>query len=138
MKNNSNQDGLTLIEILAVMVLLSIITSSIFGLLISGNKNFERQSDNNSQLNELTFVLKQVTKDVRQSSTVQISSNILALDSTTYLYNVNTQSLERNGQVLSTSIKQFQVLQNNNQLFIEITGIFGKTVQTTVVLRSGE
>lgn len=138
MKNNSNQDGLTLIEILAVMVLLSIITSSIFGLLISGNKNFERQSDNNSQLNELTFVLKQVTKDVRQSSTVQISSNILTLDSTTYLYNVNTQSLERNGQVLSTSIKQFQVLQNNNQLFIEITGIFGKTVQTTVVLRSGE
>ncbi len=138
MKNNSNQDGLTLIEILAVMVLLSIITSSIFGLLISGNKNFERQSDNNSQLNELTFVLKQVTKDVRQSSTVQISSNILTLDSTTYLYNVNTQSLERNGQVLSTSIKQFQVLQNNNQLFIAITGIFGKTVQTTVVLRSGE
>lgn len=133
-----NQKGLTLIELLATTVLLGIIISSIFGLLISGNKSFDRQSDANRQLNELSFVLKQVTKDVRQSSTVQISSNSITLDYATYSFNEATQSLTRNGHVLSSTIKHFQVSQDTSALTIVITNTFGKTVQTKVVLRGGD
>lgn len=133
-----NQTGLTLLEILAATVLLGLIISSVFGLLISGNKSFDRQSNENRQLNELSYVLKQITKDVRQSSTVQLSSNSIALDTATYSFDENTQSLIRSGQVLSSSIKSFQVTQNTNQLYIQITNKLGKTVQTTVVLRSGD
>lgn len=133
-----NQTGLTLLEILAATVLLGLIISSVFGLLISGNKSFDRQSNENRQLNELSYVLKQITKDVRQSSTVQLSTNSITLDSATYSFDENTQSLIRSGQVLSSSIKSFQVTQNTNQLYIQITNKLGKTVQTTVVLRSGD
>nr|WP_106784510.1 prepilin-type N-terminal cleavage/methylation domain-containing protein [Lysinibacillus timonensis] len=133
-----NQKGITLIELLAVIILLGVITSSIFGLLISGNQNYERQTDENQQLDEISYVLKQVTKDIRQSNVASVKSNTFTLDSITYHFDRNTQTLKRNGRILSSTIKSFQVTQEGKQIVIEMTSNLNKSIQTTVFLRSEE
>ena len=63
-----NENGLTLIEILAAVVIASIVSITLTSILLDGTKNQSKQIQKNSELNDASYIMKIVTKDFRMTS----------------------------------------------------------------------
>lgn len=61
-----NNRGFTLVEVLAVILILSIVSTILFSILSSSKETNKKQLENNEQLSELSYVLKLITKDMRK------------------------------------------------------------------------
>ena len=70
-----NEKGFTLVEVLAVIVILAIVGSILFNLLTSSNKEYKSQVDDTTNLNELSFIMKEITRDFRKTKIVDIQNN---------------------------------------------------------------
>jgi prepilin-type N-terminal cleavage/methylation domain-containing protein len=69
-----NQQGLTLVEVLAVIIILSIISTFIFSIMNSSISQHSEQGKEVQQIQSGAFVLKQITKDMRKSYRIEIDS----------------------------------------------------------------
>lgn len=121
-----NTKGLTLIEILATVTILSIISIFIGSILISSNKNHAQQVTANQQLADVSYVLKVVTKDIRKSTkwdgeptNFSLISSVLG-EEQDYLFADN--SIYRNNVLLATNIKEFSVDSSLNIVIISGSG----------------
>ncbi|MDI2588257.1 prepilin-type N-terminal cleavage/methylation domain-containing protein [Psychrobacillus sp. NEAU-3TGS] len=140
-KHLNNGKGITLVELLAAIVLASIVMLLVYSLLMSGTKQYKNQLEKNNQLTDISYALKMITKDIRKTENPQIISNSkIKLDGINYSLDGNT--ITRNGVVIASSIKRFQVTSENDKWFIEIessnrAGV-EKTEKTEVYLRKGD
>ncbi len=81
--------GMTLIEVLAVTVIISIVASLIFNIIQSSVTQQAQQTKEANNLNDITYALKVVTKDIRRSVEAEANTSELTLtflngDTTTY------------------------------------------------------
>ena len=114
----NNQKGVTLIEILASIVLLTIVLSLTFNLLISGQNEHTKQVSANTQLQDVSYAMKLITKDVRKGTKAVTATpgsttefNIIDLDDNliaTYRYEASTKQLYRNSLVIANEVVQFE------------------------------
>ena len=114
----NNEKGLTLIEVLASIVLLTIVSLLTINLLISGQNEHTKQVSANTQLQDVSYAMKLMTKDVRKGtkavtatpgSTIQF--NILDFDDNliaNYHYEASTKQLYRNSVVIANEVVQFE------------------------------
>lgn len=72
MKINLNQKGFTLVELLATLVILTIISILLFSVINNGKSQFTDQTRTNKELSEVSYALKLMTKDIRQYGNVSI------------------------------------------------------------------
>lgn len=121
-----NQHGLTLVEVLAIIVLSSFLLMLIFGILTSGEKQIQQQKENNSQIVDTAFILKVITKDVRKNPELVSIKNddegrfeFLQIGTTKY-YLDGSHRLLKDSEVLGSSVEKFEVIKVSNQLQITL------------------
>lgn len=136
-----NSKGLTLVEVLAVIVILSIVSTILMSILVSSNDTNKKQLTKNQQLDELSYVLKIITKDTRRTSEYNKPTFKTKDGSTqfTYLFDKTSNTITRNGEVIATNIKNFSINPESSIDFIEIEieNNNGHKVTTQLVFRSG-
>ncbi|MCK1996571.1 prepilin-type N-terminal cleavage/methylation domain-containing protein [Psychrobacillus psychrodurans] len=146
-KQWNNEKGITLVELLAAVVLASIVMLLVFSVLMSGTKQYKGQLEKNNQLTDISYALKMITKDIRKTKEPQIISvSEIELNGINYSKVGNT--ITRNGDVIARNIELFFVDdghgtakydENNIKWFIEIKSLDQKkTKKTEIYLRKGD
>lgn len=129
-----NHDGLTLLEVLAVLVITIIVAAILFSIIISGHEQYKNQSQKNLELTDASYHLKVFTKDIRKSRNVSWENSTLTLDGVPYSYSNN--SIKKNGTIfIDNVIMEVETITNSKnvtKIEIEVNG-----VSTTIVVRSG-
>ena len=139
----NNEKGLTLVEILAFIVLAAIISILAFNLLSSTNAEGAAQTKENRELQTVTYALKVVTKDVRQSIGANIVNDkqftlVNALnvsDNVNYVYNESLKTLSRNSQIIAVNVELFEVIHTPVSITLKITNSKNESVETTLYYR---
>lgn len=140
-KHWNSEKGITLVELLAALVLASIVMLLVYNVLLSGTKQYKTQLEKNNQLTEISYAFKMITKDIRKTEKPEIiSSSKIKLNDINYSQDGNT--ITRNGVVIASSIEHFQITKSGDKLVIEIeslkqTGV-KKTEKTEIYLRKGD
>ncbi|MGK4151858.1 prepilin-type N-terminal cleavage/methylation domain-containing protein [Kurthia gibsonii] len=159
-----NEKGFTLVEVLAVIVILAIVGAILFNLLTSSNKEYKSQVDDTTNLNELSFIMKEITRDFRKTKIVDIENNQVIFKTTENeqekviaTYTKTGDTLRKNGAPYQTKISSFcvqsteepsvgtQDCMNNaagkektsKGIYVNIENINGKRVETTLYSRGG-
>lgn len=159
-----NEKGFTLVEVLAVIVILAIVSAILFNLLTSSNKEYKSQVNDTTNLNELSFIMKEITRDFRKTKIVDIQNNQVVFktkennqEKVIATYTKTGDTLSKNGSPYQTKIRSFCVqsteepsvgTQNcmNNAagkettskgIYVNIKNINGKRVETTLYSRGG-
>ncbi|MEB7772789.1 type II secretion system protein [Kurthia gibsonii] len=161
-----NEKGFTLVEVLAVIVILAIVSAILFNLLTSSNKEYKSQVDDTTNLNELSFIMKEITRDFRKSKIVDIQNNQVVFKTkennqekviATYTYTKTGNTLSKNGSPYQTKIGSFCVQSKKDPsskrtsdcpstsqtqsaqegIYLNIKNINGKIVETTLYSRGG-
>ncbi len=137
------QQGITLLETLAIVVIGAIILISGTTILTTSSSKHNKQATNTVQLSEISYVLKQITKDMRMSTKIEKSGSntvILSKDTTiiaTYSFNETTHTVTRNNIELGSNIQAFDVEILSPKVLITIKALNEKEVHTELLLRSG-
>ena len=139
----NNEKGLTLVEILAFIVLAAIISVLAYNLLSSTNAEGAAQTKENRELQTVTYALKVVTKDVRQSIGANIVNDkrftlVNALnvsDNVNYVYNESLKTLSRNSQIIAVNVELFEVIHTPVSITLKITNSKNESVETTLYYR---
>ncbi|WP_339174829.1 type II secretion system protein [Solibacillus sp. FSL R5-0691] len=74
-----NMRGITLVELLAVTAITSIVAILVFSLIQSSIKQQVQQTQETGDLNDITYALKVVTKDIRRSTSAKVKEGTLEL-----------------------------------------------------------
>lgn len=142
-----NQRGITLVELLGVLAILSVIVLLIGSAHLFGQKQFIYQTDELDKQGDVRLVVSQLTTDFRS-----VTASDYGIDADTGTYRVGTQSyvyssptIYRNGEKLSDHIEEFTLtpIEEGGQLVgidIKVEGQAsdqaGKTaVETTIYFR---
>lgn len=159
-----NEKGFTLVEVLAVIVILAIVGSILFNLLTSSNKEYKSQVDDTTNLNELSFIMKEITRDFRKTKIVDIQTNQVVFKTkennqekiiATYT-KTDDNTLSKNGAPYQTKIRSFCVQSTKEPskrttdctntsstpsaqegIYLNIENTNGKRVETTLYSRGG-
>lgn len=160
-----NEKGFTLVEVLAVIVILAIVSAILFNLLTSSNKEYKSQVDDTTNLNELSFIMKEITRDFRKTKIVDIQNNQVVFktkennqEKVIATYTKTGDTLSKNGSPYQTKIGSFCVQSTKEPLkststsdclstsktpsaqegiYLNIKNTNGKRVETTLYSRGG-
>ncbi|MFJ7971182.1 PilW family protein [Psychrobacillus sp. NPDC096389] len=142
----NTEKGITLVELLAAIVLASIVMVLVYNVLMAGSKQYKYQLEKNNQLTEISYALKMITKDIRKTENPQIiNGSQIRLNDVNYLKDGNT--ITRNGVVIAHFIQEFDVKEidvgeSDKKWIIEIRSLnqAGKEIseKTEIYLRKGD
>lgn len=137
-KQTNNERGITLVELLAAIVLASIVMLLIYSVLMTGTKQYKSQFDKNKQVTEISYTLKMITKDIRKTEKpILISSSEIDLNG--IKYSKNESNITRNGVVIASVIDSFNVVVDDDRWIIEIKSAENKeTKKTEIYIRKGD
>lgn len=126
-----NEKGVTLVEVLASLALLSIIVLLVSSTQLFAQKQFNIQSNEvNIQSNE-RLALKIVTQEIRKAKTVTVNqTNELTINGTD-VYKLQNKNLLKNNSPIVSDISTFTVTKQGNQLTIQI----GNLPETNIYMR---
>lgn len=149
MKWLRNSKGLTLFEVLTVVVILAIVSMLSISIVTSATKQQLEQSTHNRDIKHISFALKVITKDFRKSDDLD-SEKDETTDPPTELHTlllgeeiVSTYRLENN-QIIRNSNGNEEVIASGISKFtigggtIEIISEDGQTVTTDITQRRGK
>ncbi|GAB2491375.1 hypothetical protein GCM10008929_14420 [Alkalibacterium psychrotolerans] len=133
-----NEDGITLVELLASLVILSVVILLVGSVHIFGQTQFISQTESAGQANDLRYSLTLVSRDIRQAEEISFESGELKLDGLTYTHSGN--ALRRNGEVISGRVSLFEVDFNDEKADIRIRSTENRqrksqTYETTIYFR---
>ncbi|MEC1179250.1 prepilin-type N-terminal cleavage/methylation domain-containing protein [Metasolibacillus meyeri] len=149
MKWLRNNEGLTLFEVLAVVVILAIVSMLSISLITSATKQQIEQSTHNRDIKDLSFALKMITKDFRKSDGFTTDYDDTT-DPPTELYkltlnnnDVATYRLENNqiiritatGQEETIAYKISEFMISGGAIFIK--SVDGQSATTDITIRRG-
>lgn len=133
------EEGITLVELLASIAILSIVILLVGSVHIFGQTQFISQTETAIQSNDLRFSLSLVSRDVRQAGIVE------DIDESTYVvgdytYSFRRPNLFRNGERLSSRVDEFKILPADDHAEIIIKSTTKRqsqdeSYQTTIYFR---
>lgn len=139
-----NSNGITLVEILATVVILSMISIFITNLMISSMNENNKQSTESKQITDSSYILKLVTKDLRNTSslTYNVNEYIFLDDSNatiaTYTFVPADHSLLRNSTQIANDIENFTFVSNSSYSVRVAFLLNGKDYKTDIAFRKGD
>ena len=138
MRYSFNQKGLTLVEMLAVIALLSVTMVFIFSMQLTSNQQYTLQTKQNTEIADLSYTLKMLTKDLRKAGKSPIiNDNTYTIGSAIYTFDASTASITRNATPIAYSITDFTIQQVSAIKYkISITST-NEQIDTEIVIRSG-
>lgn len=132
--------GMTLVELLAALALLSIIIMLVGSAMFFGQKQYSKQTETIAKQDEVRFVMSTITKEIRShhADEVTVADRVLTIG--TDQYKLNTSQLLKNGVVLSDQIAVFNVIKQDEQIDITIESTSDEynekqTLSTVIYLR---
>ncbi|CQR48020.1 hypothetical protein BN1058_02360 [Paraliobacillus sp. PM-2] len=135
-----NERGITLVELLAVLAILSIVIALISSAHLFGQKQYIKQTDEIETQDEVRFVMSQLTTDLRSVTENKImkKENELIIGNHTYRHSGNT--LYRNNDAVSRMIDQFTIEITESGIGIAISSVANKQgeqsdLETTIYFR---
>ncbi|UOQ47286.1 prepilin-type N-terminal cleavage/methylation domain-containing protein [Gracilibacillus caseinilyticus] len=135
-----NQRGMTLIELLAVLIILSLIVILVGSIQLFSQKQFSNQAQQVERQSDVRQLLTEMNRELRltPSKAISAADNSLVIADTVYALQGNM--ILRNGSVQAENIRAFDVERTGNQLTIEISTERTlmedtTTVTTTIMLR---
>ena len=138
----NNRRGLSLVELLATVVLVSIILVIVFSIVVSSqNQNIE-QTKEGQQINDAAYILKLITKDARNTKQIELLSNAYEfklhenLGSVSIYYEYKNDELYRNNQLIGNKVKEFKVTVNDK--YVDISFLLnGQAYKASLSYRKG-
>lgn len=140
-----NEKGLSLIELLAVLVIGSIILLLISNVHLFGQKQYKSQSEKSRHLYDVTYAAKVITKEIRKADEKGIanvgskSDHIKLTSVIEYKYNSANKSIEnKDGTIFVKDIEKFYVSKSSSEVVLRIISITGEEINTKITLRKGD
>lgn len=147
MTKQADNNGFTLVEVLAVLVLLSLVFLLIASTQLFGQREFTTQSQKISNEESVQFLIKDITREIRKvddNSKIKIESKGSVLTIGKVVYSLQKSELKKNGSLLVDDISEFhaEFYPSNDTLLIKI-GRNGSSrtkdsIQTSIYLREGD
>ncbi len=103
------QQGFTLAEVLAVVVIVSIISVLLFSILSSSTSTHQKQAKKNKNLQDTSYVLKLVTKDFRKATQFDDATDTFTTRDGQQTYTLLNNTITRNGEIIANNIKEFKL-----------------------------
>ncbi|MBO8159244.1 hypothetical protein [Thermosyntropha sp.] len=121
-KNQLNEKGITLLELILVLSLLTIAVGAIFNFYFLVQKNWNKADADSAALNEVRSFLSGFEKEVRSASSITLDSNSLEIQLSvdgkdkTVQYRARSGSLEKSSQLQNSSSNFKTIIQNISPL----------------------
>lgn len=135
-----NEQGMTLVELLAAIVIGAIVMIFVTSILSQSLNEQKRQTTNNEQLTEMRYVLKLITKDMRKSTSfdgnkfTSLNNSVVA----TYKFDEVNHLITRNDVVIASNIINFDRDPITAGFRIKIESLNGNNIDTELYFRSGK
>jgi len=129
---------MTLVEVLATTVLVSIVLIFISSLLIFIQKQFSTQKTDIKQLHDVTYVSQVVLKDIRKSDKRPVKTgNRVEIGENIYIHDRENNTVRRNNTMISDEIVTFNIEmeRETNAVHLLLISTSKQTVETTIMLR---
>ena len=111
--NLRNESGMTLIELLASIALLSVVLSLVGAVHLFGQKQYLTQSYSARQSNDFAYTLSVISREVRKMPfadiTVSESGDVLLIDGAEVFSQNGEQLVKNTDQVLAEDVEDFVV-----------------------------
>lgn len=141
-----NESGMTLVELLASIALLSVVLSLVGAVHLFGQKQYLAQSYSAGQSNDFAYTLSVISKEVRKEpfSSIAVSEDgeILSIKSVEVFRKQGAELLKNDAEVLADGVDKFKVTLNDadKSVTIELISIpkynnQSKKYQTKIYLR---
>src|SRR5690625_539885 len=113
MKRVHNESGITLVELLAALVISSIIIILTINLFMAFHKQYGKQSDEVRDLTNVSTAAQAITKDIRSATHIDVNTveKSITINKTgqTITYKLVDDHLEKNNQIYLYNIDEFFV-----------------------------
>lgn len=137
-----SEDGLSLVELLAVLAISSIIILFISTIHIFIQNQYNSQSTEVKELTDVTVAMRAITKDIRSAEGIIDSENpkelILVFEEGNVSYLFENETLKKNGTSYIYELEDFEAVYNDPNIQLKIVSQSGKEAKTEIVLRKGD
>lgn len=137
-----NNRGVTLLELISAIALLSTVLILANSFHLFGQKQMNNQTSQIENQENVRYALNVLTKEIRSADKVETSEDDLILNhSDQYKLDLTTNTLTKNNISLVTGIKQFTVTNENNKVNLTISSVPDKlgqsvTLSTVIYVRN--
>ncbi|MDW0109651.1 hypothetical protein [Sporosarcina aquimarina] len=147
MNERLNNEGLTLVEVLAVVVLLSFVFLLIASTQLFGQREYNTQSEKIMNEESVQFLIKDITREIRKvddNSKIKIGTTHTVLSIGDVVYSLQDNELKKNDSVWATDISDFNVKFNPARDTLSILIVSNGSsrtsdhLQTSIYLREGD
>lgn len=134
----NNEKGVTLVELLLALAIISMILLLIGNVQLFGQKQFTSQNKNIDQQANVRLAAKMITKEIRKANEVEIDGNTLKIGDD--VFELKGTDIEKNGEAIIHHIDDLKFTPLNDGITLEITSIEdsnGKkeSISTTIYTR---
>ncbi|MET3658995.1 prepilin-type N-terminal cleavage/methylation domain-containing protein [Sporosarcina psychrophila] len=148
-KLSRNNRGVTLVEVLAVLVLMSLILLMINGVHQYGQKQFVRQKEQIQNQENVQFAVKYITREIRRHGTFEVEGKHKLIignekgDSSEDVYIYKNNAIYRNDTILIEGIGSFDLERKSQGVKLTIGSngdpeVNGEVVETIIYSRGGD
>ncbi|MFJ3387385.1 type II secretion system protein [Lysinibacillus sp. NPDC086135] len=142
-----NERGMTLLEVLAVTIIVTLVSIVLMSILTNGKTSSDKQMKSSVQLSDATYILKVVTKDTRKSTeiitkdlddrTEYILTNNQNNQKYNYVFHRNNQTIARDDEIIAVNVLDFKIKDKRSHIIIDITTPNNKPFSSTIYFRGG-
>lgn len=139
----SNQKGITLVELLAAITLLSLVSVLVMSIIIQSQNTYKRNQLTNMTTTEMSLLINTMTRDIRQHpQQVAVASNVLTIsppneDPIVYRFDSAQAELKRNNQVVISNVYNFTIAIEEGIMKLELEDSNEKEWTSTIAIRTG-
>lgn len=126
-----SERGVTLVELLAAISLLSIVLLLASSVHLFGQKQMNSQSDEVQKQSQERLAANLITKEIRKAKTVEVKNPNQLTVNDTDTYKLEGTTIKKNNDEFMTKINGFSVTKNGNRVSLKI----GNLPETTIYIR---
>lgn len=126
-----SERGVTLVELLAAISLLSIVLLLASSVHLFAQKQMNSQSDEVQIQSQERLAANLITKEIRKAKTVEVKNPNQLTVNDTDTYKLEGTTIKKNNEEFMTKINGFSVSMNGNQVSLKI----GNLPETTIYIR---
>ena len=128
-----NSKGVTLIELIVVLGLVSLVLLVGYNLLPLGLNTFGMQTENIDNQSRARQAIRQISGEIRKASSVDIIDEYsIDIDGVLYKFQEDENTLLRDGNDFMSGIKLFTTSRNGNEINLEITTLAKDSHEVTL------
>lgn len=101
----TQQRGITLVELLGVLVIGGIVMVLILSIFSNGNKTYQNQTAKSEQITDMRYIAKVITKEIRMTDKVLIVDNNLVLGSSEKIeFSIVNGNIKKGEEIIASNM----------------------------------